>query len=270
MSRRRMIVAVAGLIVGLSLSGAGKALAADEQLELLVPGELSVATEGTFPPFSMQDAQGTLDGLEIRLMQEIARRLGLEYKPVLIKWESILVGLFSDQYDIVSAAMDITSERQKQVLFSRGWLESGGRFVVRDDAPISDASDIDGKVVGVLVASTWADLAKEKGAKEIKTYKAETDAVQDLLNGNIDGVVTDSIAAAYMIEEKGLPLKLTEGYLSQIQKGWPTKKERANLIKAINVTLDEMIADGTYAELTTPLVGYSPAPAEPIPSNFEE
>ena len=270
MSGRWLTVAVAGLLALLSSSGAGKALAADDQLELLVPGELSVATEGTFPPFSMQDEQGNLEGLEIRLMREICQRLGLEYKPVLIKWDSILVGLFSDQYDIVSAAMDITPERQKQVLFSRGWLESGGRFVVREDAPMSEASDLDGTVVGVLVASTWADLAKQKGAQEIKTYKAETDAVQDLLNGNIDGVVTDSIAAAYIIEERGLPLKLTEGYLSQIQKGWPTRKGRVNLIKAINATLDEMIMDGTYAELTTPLVGYSPAPEEPIPSNFEE
>lgn len=267
---RGLIGAVAGTLMGLAASGTSGALAAGDDLELLVPGELSAATEGTFPPFSMQDEQGDLDGLEIRLMREICDRLGLEYKPVLIKWDSILVGLFSDQYDIISAAMDITSERQEKVLFSRGWLESGGRFVVHEDAPMLKASDIEDKVVGVLVASTWAELAKENGAKEIKTYKAETDAVQDLVNGNIDGVVTDSIAAAYIIEEKGLPLKLTEGYLSRVQKGWPTKKGRENLVNAINETLDEMIADGTYAELTEPLVGYSPAPEDPIPSNFEK
>jgi hypothetical protein len=29
-----------------------------------------------------------------------------------------------------------------------------------------------------------------------------------------------------------------------------------------------MIADGTYAKLTTDLIGYSPAPAKPIPSNL--
>lgn len=270
MTGRGLIAAVVGLFVGLSLSCTDEAAAGGDELELLVPGELSAATEGTFPPFSMQDEEGNLDGLEIRLMREICERLGLEYKPVLIKWDSILVGLFSDQYDIISAAMDITPERQEKVLFSRGWLESGGRLVVREDSPMSEASDIEDRVIGVLVASTWAELAKESGAEEIKTYKAETDAVQDLVNGNIDGVVTDSIAAAYMIEEKGLPLKLTEGYLSRVQKGWPTRKGRENLIKAINETLDEMIADGTYAELTEPLVGYSPAPQEPILSNFEE
>ena len=41
-------------------------------------------------------------------MKEVARRLGLEYTPVLIKWDSLLVGLMADQYDVISAAMDIT------------------------------------------------------------------------------------------------------------------------------------------------------------------
>ena len=48
----------AGLTFGVGASA--------QQLELLKAGELSAATEGTFPPFSMTDAGGKLDGLEIR------------------------------------------------------------------------------------------------------------------------------------------------------------------------------------------------------------
>ena len=264
---KKIASAVFGLVLGASLGAtSGTAMAAD--YELLVPGELSVATEGTYPPFSMQDAKGNLDGLEIRVMKEIASRLGLKYKPVLIKWDSILVGLFSEQYDIISAAMDITAERQKKVLFSNGWLESGGRFVVHKDSDATKAADVKGKKVGVLVASTWAELAKKAGAEEVKVYKAEADAIQDLVNRNIDGVITDSIAAAYAIQNKNLPLKLTEGYLSTVQKGFPVKKDRVNLMKGINKALADMIADGTYAKLTSGLIGYSPAPKEPIPSQF--
>ena len=245
------------------------AATADDALELLVPGELSVATEGTFPPFSMMEgADGDLDGLEIRLMREIANRLDLEYKPVIIAWDSILVGLFSGQYDLVSAAMDITEERQEQVLFSDGWLESGGRLLVHEEADIDDIEQIEGLAIGVLVASTWADLAQEAGAGRVVTFNSESDAIQDLINQNIDGVVTDAIAGAYAIESGGLPLKMAEGYLSRVQKGWPTTTDRPNLIRAINETLAEMIEDGTYAELTSDIIGFSPAPEDPIPSNF--
>jgi polar amino acid transport system substrate-binding protein len=252
----------AGIIAALSTS-----VAVAQELELIQPGKLLIATEGTYPPFSMRAPDGTLDGLEIRVGKEIASRLGLEYTPVIIKWESLLVGLMADQYDFASDAMDITEERQKQVTFADGWLESGGRVVTEIGSDIKQSSDIKGKTVGVLIASTWAALAEERGAV-VKTYKAESDALQDLANGNIDGVITDSIAAAYAIQESKLPLTMTPDYVSHIQKGFPFKKGKPNLVKAVNKALADMVADGTYAKLTTPLVGYDPAPKDPIRSQL--
>jgi polar amino acid transport system substrate-binding protein len=163
--------------------------------------------------------------------------------------------------------MDITAERQKQVTFADGWLQSGGRIVTKKDSPIKSAADLKGKTVGALVASTWQKIAEEKGAT-VKGYKAESDAIQDLVNGNIDAVITDSIAAAYSIEASKLPLVMTEDYVSQVQKGFPFKKDKPNLVKAVNKALADMIADGTYEKLSTPLVGYSPAPKEPIRSQL--
>jgi polar amino acid transport system substrate-binding protein len=238
-----------------------------QDLELIKPGKLLVATEGTYPPFSMRSPSGDLDGLEMRVSKEIAKRLGLEYTPVVIKWESLLLGLAANQFDFASAAMDITPERQKQVTFADGWLESGGRVVTKKDSDIKQTADIKGRTVGVLVASSWEKLATAKGAK-VKNYKAESDALQDLVNGNIDAVITDAIAAAYAIKASKLPLVMTEDYVSHIQKGFPFKTGKPNLVKAVNKALSDMIADGTYTALTSELVGYSPAPKEPIRSQF--
>ena len=260
--RLKLTLIAAGLVGGIL---AQPALA--QELELIEPGKILVATEGTYPPFSMRSPDGQLDGLEIRVGKEIAKRLGLEYEPVIIKWEALLVGLAADQYDFASDAMDITAERQKQVTFADGWLESGGRVVVKEGSEIKTPADIKGKTVGVLVASTWQKLAEERGAT-VKTYKAESDALQDLVNGGVDAVITDSIAAAYAIQESKLPLVLVEEYVSHVQKGFPFKKGKPNLVKAVNKALADMIADGTYAKLTTPIVGYSPAPKDPIRSQF--
>ncbi|MDF2995517.1 MAG: extracellular solute-binding protein family 3 [Xanthobacteraceae bacterium] len=261
--RLTLLPVLAAALVGGLISGS--ASAAD--LELVRPGKLLVATEGTYPPFSMRAPDGQLDGLEVRVSKEVAKRLGLEYEPVVIKWEALLVGLAADQYDYASAAMDITAERQKQVTFADGWLESGGRIVTKKDSPIKAPADIKGKTVGVLVSSTWQKLAEDRGATA-KAYKAESDALQDLVNGNIDAVITDSIAAAYAIEASKLPLVMVDEYLSHIQKGFPFKKGKPNLVKAVNKALADMIADGTYAKLTTPLIGYSPVPKDPIKSQF--
>ena len=237
--------------------------ASADDLKLLEPGVLQVATEGTYPPFSMQSPSGELDGLEVKIMQEVAQRLGLEYKPVLIKWDSLLVGLMAKQYDVVSAAMDITAERQKRVLFSDGWLESGGRVMTLLDSSINSAADLKGRNVGALIASSWHTIATEKGAN-VKGYKSESDAIQDLVNGNIDAVITDAVAAGYAIQKANLPLRMTDDYVSQIQKGFAFRLESGDLVATVNVALAEMIADGTYAKITMELVGFDPHPAEPI------
>ncbi|WP_280517668.1 transporter substrate-binding domain-containing protein [Falsirhodobacter halotolerans] len=218
-----------------------------------------------YPPFSMRAPYGQLDGLEIRVMGEIAKRLGLEYEPVLVRWESVLIGLEADQYDIISVAMDITPERQQKVTFADGWLESGGRVVVLDDSDIKVPADVNGRNVGGLVASNWTKIGEELGGN-VKAYKAESDAMQDLANGNVDAIITDAVAAGHAIKTSNLPLVMLEEPVSTVQKGFAIKMGKPNLTAAVNKALADIIADGTYARLTSELVGYSPAPVEPIRS----
>lgn len=255
----KALIVTAAAFAGLALTSIANAA----DLELLQPGKLMVATEGTYAPFSMRSPDGKLDGLEIRVMTEVAKRLNLEYTPVLIKWDSLLVGLQADQFDVISAAMDITEARQKQVTFSNGWLESGGRVVTAKESAIKSAADLKGKPVGALVSSNWTKIAEEKGGT-VKGYKAESDAMQDLVNGNVDAVITDSIAAAYAIKSGGLPLTMTDEYVSHVQKGFAFKMGKPQLVEAVNKALADMVADGTYAKLTTDLVGFDPTPKDPI------
>jgi polar amino acid transport system substrate-binding protein len=254
-------LAVAAIAAGASAPGAKAA-----DLETIEPGKLKCAFTGAFPPFSMQTADGKWYGLTNEVFAEMAKRADLEIEYVITKWESLLVGLMAGQFDILCDTMDITKERQERVLFVDGWLESGGRLVVHADSPVQSQEDFKGKTMGVLVSSTWAELAKGLEPGETKYYQAETDTMRDLADQKIDGMVTDSIAAAYAIENSGLPLRIVPGYLSRIQKGWAAQKSQPNLVKALNEALASMVADGTYEQITAKIIGYSPAPEEPIRS----
>ncbi len=260
-------LARAALAVPLAL-GVLLAVAGADELELVVPGQLAAATEGTYPPFSMQNEQGELDGIDVRLMREIAKRLGLKYKPVLLKFDSLLVGLEADQFDVIGSPLDITAERKQKVTFSDGWIESGARLVVPQDSPVQTPADVAGKMIGALAASTWVDMAGPLNPGEIKPYKSETDAFQDLVNGNIDAIVTDGISASFNIKQSHLPLRLVDTPLSTLQKAWAIKKGKPNLVKAINKAIAEIIADGTYVKLTSDFIGIDAAPKDPIRSEF--
>lgn len=262
---RRHVLALAALCasLGAGLLAAPATRAAEGKLELIEPGKLIVATDSTFAPFSMRAPSGELDGLEVRVMREVCRRIGLEYSPVNIKFDALLVGLMADQYDITSESMDITPARQKQVAFADGWLESGARIVTRKDTGIKGPEDLKGRNVGALSASTFGKLAEEHGAT-LKSYKTAADAMQDLVGGNIDAVINDAVAGNYAIKARKLPLVMIETPLSTVQKGFAIRKGKPNLHAAVNKALAEMIADGTYAKLVTPLIGYDPAPKAPI------
>lgn len=233
------------------------------QLDLVQPGKLTVATEGTSPPYSMRTADGKLDGLEIRVMKEVARRLNLEFSPVLIQWDALLVGLQARKFDIISTAMDITPARQKSILFSDGWLESGARVVTLKGSSIRSVPDIKGKTVGALVSSTFAGMVTEHGAT-LKSYKNELDPIQDLVNGGVDAVITDAISGAYVTKSLNLPVVMTPDYVNRVQKGFAMRMDERPLAEAVNRALAQMVADGTYAKLTTDLVGFDPTPKNPI------
>lgn len=236
-----------------------------ETLELIEPGILSSATEGSFPPFSMHNAAGELEGFELAIIREIANRLGLEHKPVVTKWESILVGLLADQYDMVSNPMGITEERQKAVTFCDAWVESGARLVVAEGSEIGALDDADGKTIGVIAASTFVPMAEALGGI-VKSYKSDPEALLDLTNGNIDAVITDSVAGAYAIKTAGLPLTMVPGFIESYQMGWAVKQDKSQLVMAINTALAAMIEDGTFASIGEDVLGLDPTPAEPIRS----
>ncbi len=238
-----------------------------QELELIEPGVLQTATEGGFAPFSMRDASGELQGFELAVMREIAARLGLEHRPVVIAWDSILVGLMGDRYDMISNPMGITEERQKSVTFCDAWVESGAKLVVANDSPIQGLADAEGKTVGVITASTFVPMAESLGA-EVRNYRADPDALQDVANGNIDAAITDAVAGAYAIKTGGLPLRLVDEFIESYQMGWAVKQGKPNLVMAINGALADMVADGTFHEIAMAEIGLDPTPREPIRSQL--
>lgn len=240
---------------------------AAEELELLEPGVLSTATEGAFAPFSMRNASGELEGFELAVIREIARRLNLEHRPVVTKWDSILVGLQADQYDLISNPMGITEERQQSVTFCTAWVESGAKLVVPEDSEITSLEQASGKTIGVIVASTFVPMAERLGG-EIKLYKSDPEALQDLVNGQIDAVITDAVAGGYAIKTAGLELRLIDEFIDSYQMGWAVKKGKPNLVNAVNAALADMVADGTYRALAESIIGIDPTPAEPIASQL--
>lgn len=80
--------------------------------------EIVIGTEGTFAPFSYHDDNDNLVGYDVEVSEALAKELGVKVKFVEVKWDSLIAGLDSDKYDLVTNQVAITAERKKKYDFS--------------------------------------------------------------------------------------------------------------------------------------------------------
>ncbi|WP_083888479.1 ABC transporter substrate-binding protein [Calidifontibacillus oryziterrae] len=210
---------------------------------------------GLYPPFNYQD-NGKLVGFDVEIGYALAEKMGMEPKPVTNPWQTILAALKADKFDAILGSMAITEERLKEVNFSDPYYKSGAQvFVHADNGEIQSVNDLHGKKIGVVVASTFEDIAREY-TEEVTTYDSDVTALQDLLvKGRLDAVITEQLVGMYAINQNDLAIKTVGDPLYIDQMGIAIKKEQTELLEKVNAALAEIIADGTYAEISEKYFG---------------
>lgn len=77
------------------------------------------------PPFAMKGPGGTWSGLSIELWREVAEDLRVPYELREAELQELLAGLEDGSFDVVAAALTVTSEREARVDFSHPFHTSG-------------------------------------------------------------------------------------------------------------------------------------------------
>ncbi|MGC8968178.1 MAG: ABC transporter substrate-binding protein [Thermus sp.] len=219
--------------------------------EIKRSGEIRIGTEGAFPPFNYFDAKNQLTGFEVDLGNALAKKLGL--KPVWIaqSFDSLLIQLNQGRFDFVIASHGITEERAKAVDFTNPHYCTGGVIVSKKGGPRT-AKDLQGKVVGVQIGTTYMEAAQKiPGVKEVRTYQKDPDALQDLLAGRLDAWITDRFVAKEAIKERKLENTLQLGeLLFQERVAMAVAKGNKGVLDALNRALADLMKDGTYAQIS--------------------
>jgi len=74
--------------------------------------------------------------------------------------------------------------------------------------------------------------------------------ILDVVNGRIDGFITDRIVGTLAIEDKGAPIDRAGPLLYEEHMGIALRQGNPGLKAAINKALAEMRQDGTYREIS--------------------
>ena len=223
----------------------------ESTLPTAVDGVLTMATNATFPPYEYIEG-GEIVGIDAEIAAAIAEKLGLEVQIEDMEFDAIIEAVKSGKVDIGLAGMTVTPDRAEEVNFTASYATGVQVVIVTEDSAIASVDDLFAEgashVIGVQrnttgdLYTTW-DL-EDAGLATIDRYSKGAEAVQALKTGKVDCVVIDNEPAkAFVAEVEGLKILDTEYILEEYAGAM--SKDNAELFEAVNVALEELIADGT-------------------------
>jgi His/Glu/Gln/Arg/opine family amino acid ABC transporter permease subunit len=234
----RSIVAVVAALVALLAPRASAA--ADD-------GVLVVGMTGKYPPFNYFDEQGELAGFDVDFARALCAEIGRRCELRTLQWDGLIGALLAGRIDAVVGSMAITEERSRAVRFSAPYYESGARLFVR---PGAGDPRRPGFAIGVTLGTTYeAAAARAFPRAEIRTLKGDTDVVQDLVAGRLDGMITDDHVGAYLLRERGGVVERHGERLLEERIGIPVRPGDEALLAEIDRGIAALRASGKQAEL---------------------
>jgi polar amino acid transport system substrate-binding protein len=223
--------------------------------DLVAPPKLQMSINPTLPPQQFVDEKGELQGLNVDLMREIAKRLCVPLELIRMDFPPMVPALTAGRFDGINTGMFWTEERSK-IAYTVPYAQQTISLTVIKGSPLKLASveAMAGLKAGVEVNSyqeRWLrGIDKElvaKGAKpiEILTFKTQTDVLAALRAGQVDSAVLID-QTAKEIERRGL-IEITATGLG----GAPTTQmyRNKNVAEKVAATLTELKKEGYYDKL---------------------
>jgi L-cystine transport system substrate-binding protein len=230
-----------------------------DQLERIkAKGEITIAMEGTWAPWTYHDESDTLVGFDTEIGEAIASKLGVKAVFVEGEWDGLLAGLDAGRYDIMINGVDITEERSQKYDFSTPYAYNRTAVITKNDnTSITRMEDLKGKKTANTISSTYAEVAEKYGA----TVSGVDDLIQTfelLSSGRIDATLNAEVTYYdYMNAHPDAPFKIACIDYETTSVAIPFRKgdDSASLREAVDKALEELREEGVLRALSEKYFG---------------
>lgn len=218
-----------------------------------------VVTENAYPPLQFVDPKsGQAIGWEYDAMNEIAKRLNFKVEYQNTSWDAMIQAVSDDQYNLGMTGITIKDDRKEKVDFSDPYMRSEQFMLVRgDEERFTDAKSFAALTDGLVGAqpgtspfytAVYEILDGNEQNPRIKLFETFGATVQALKAGDVDLVLTDSVAAKGYVDSSNGGLKVVGGALGAEDFGFIYPKG-SDLVQPINAAIAALKADGTFDAL---------------------
>lgn len=243
------------------------ASAESESVEGALEGvTLSFGTSGLFAPFSYYDEDGNLIGFDIDFCNALKDYLGFEIEGEMqaMDYSALGTSLAEGKLDFGMAALCATDERKEVMSFTNTYCDSGLSIAINTETSPAELESVD------MLTSGDYKLAVEKGTAShmyaqkigvpesaLEVHDEITTAYESLEQGKVDAVMQDTPGLAYYIKAAtDTKVKIVGEPFNQGQSpyaiafSFDCEKENPDIVEIFNKAIDDLIADGTYDELS--------------------
>jgi len=242
------------LLMIVLLSACSATAKADTSLQKVIDSGKLIFGYTEYPPLGFT-VDGSPTGFDVEIATEVAKRLNVTLVPQYIDWDSKVLELNNRNVDVIWNGLTITADREKEMTFSKPYLNNRIVVLTLTGTSISKLSDLTGKKVGVELQSS-GQLAVEENKtvsasiNELVKYTTITEAILDLNAGGIDAIVADEIFARYATKTNPTLYKIADEVFNSENYGIGFRKGDVTLQTKVDSILDDMAKDGTAAAIS--------------------
>ena len=233
---------------------------AQDAIEDLNCRKIRIGVENAYLPFNYIEAKtGLAGGWDYEAWNAVCTRL--HCAPVFVEtpWDGMIDAVANREFDVGADGITINDERKEKVDFSDAYISIEQRLLVRSDEArfenIQELADQDDLKVGSQDGTTNLDTAIEYvGDERVTPYAQFPEAIQALLDGDIDAVVIDETTGQGYVTQNGDALKMVGPSLSSDQLGFIFPKG-SDLVGPVNKALASMRSAGVLETLAVSYFG---------------
>lgn len=218
-----------------------------------------IGTDITFAPFEFQDVNGKFVGIDMDLLEAIARDQNFKYEVKPLGFNAAVQALESGQVDGVIAGMSITDERKQKFNLSEPYYDSGVVMGIKENNDsIKSYEDLKGKKVAVKTGTEGYRFAESIAAEygfKIVPFDESSQMYDDVKTGNSVACFDDYPVLRYGVEQNN-GLKI----VTEMEKGGSygfavNKGKNQELMDKFNTGLANLKTSGEYKTILGKYLG---------------
>jgi polar amino acid transport system substrate-binding protein len=225
---------------------------------------LRCGVDGTFAPHAFPSLQGGVQGFQIDLFREVARRMGREIVIDSASFSGLIPALNAGRYDFLCAPTTVTRERAEALLFTEGYIWTELQFGVRRGSPpINSEEDLRGRTISVNKGTPyeqWVMRNAERLNLTLLAFDTQPDAVQAVIQGRAQANLSGNTVIRYSASRTPQFVASWAIPGTRLHWGTPFRRDSGALRNQVEDVLTCMKRDGTIASLSERWFGNRPGP----------